>query len=228
MSKSHEAEREAGVRSWARRWRLRWSANEAYLPWLLRRVPRSAATALDVGCGLGELAARLSERGLEVDAIDVDAAIVARARERQAGAPVRWLVGDAFGEIAELRPGGYDVVTAVACLHQEPFRSVLDALLPRVRPGGTLLVVGLFRAASWRDTAFSALALPFHVTRGLATDWLGRGALRRDPAVAVEPPLESLDQVRRVVAARLPGACVRRRLYWRFTLEWRSIASSSS
>lgn len=228
MSTSRETEREAVVRAWARRWRLRWSANEAYLPWLLGRVPRSAATALDVGCGSGELAARLSARGLEVDALDVDAAIVARARERHAGAPVRWLVGDAFGEVAELRPGGYDVVSAVASLHQEPFRRGLDALLPRVRPGGKLLVVGLFRAVSWRDTAFSALALPFHVARGLAGDRLGRGARRRDPAVAVAPPLESLDQVRQVAAARLPGACVRRRLYWRFTLEWRSIVSSSS
>jgi SAM-dependent methyltransferase len=228
MSSSREAEREADVRSWARRWRLRWSANEAYFPWLLSRVPRSAATALDVGCGLGELAVRLSVRGMEVDALDVDAAIVARARARHAGAPVRWLVGDAFGEVAELRPGGYDVVAAVASLHQEPFRSVLDALVPRVRPGGQLLVVGLFRAASWRDTALSALALPFHVSRGLAGEWLGRGARRRDPAVAVAPPLESLDQVRLVAAVRLPGARVRRRLYWRFTLEWRSIVSRSS
>ena len=47
-----------------------------------------------------------------------------------------------------------------------------------------------------------------------------------DPAAAriaagrVAQPRESLGEIRAVAGERLPGALVRRRLYWRYSLEW--------
>jgi 2-polyprenyl-3-methyl-5-hydroxy-6-metoxy-1,4-benzoquinol methylase len=50
---------------------------------LLRQLPPGCRTALDVGCGTGRFAGRLAQRGLEVDAVDRSAEVLAAAR----GAP---------------------------------------------------------------------------------------------------------------------------------------------
>ena len=53
-----------------------------------------------------------------------------------------------------------------------------------------------------------------------------------DPAAAriaagrVAQPRESLDEIRAVAGERLPGALVRRRLYWRYSLEWTKTSHS--
>ena len=44
--------------------------------------PRSGETVLDLGCGTGELAARIAATGTQVWALDGDPAMVAAARER--------------------------------------------------------------------------------------------------------------------------------------------------
>jgi SAM-dependent methyltransferase len=210
-------------RALARRWRFRWTASSYYYDWLLRQVPRGAETALDVGCGRGAFATRLAKRGLKVDALDVDERILALARS-QARERVRWILGDFFAEPVALRAQGYDVVVSVASLHQQPIARALDRLRSSVCPGGQLLIVGLYRADSWRDTAWSLAALPLHLARGLLDALLGRTARRADPEVQTIAPVDTLAEIRYASARLLPRSRVRRRLFWRYTLEWQAPA----
>ena len=54
--------------------------------------PRPGETVLDLGCGTGELAARIAATGARVWALDADPAMVAAARERLG--PERVLLAD--------------------------------------------------------------------------------------------------------------------------------------
>ncbi|MEU9096791.1 class I SAM-dependent methyltransferase [Streptomyces sp. NPDC048361] len=58
--------------------------NVHYHDLLLRELPSSCRTALDVGCGTGEFARKLARRGIEVDALDADRHVIDAAREQTA------------------------------------------------------------------------------------------------------------------------------------------------
>ncbi|TKR27416.1 class I SAM-dependent methyltransferase [Cellulomonas hominis] len=193
-----------------------WSHNDAYRPWVLRRVPRGAARVLDVGCGTGGLVRALAARGAAVHGVDADAPTIATARALSAAHPgATFAVADALRLTAEAP--GYDAVTAVAVLHHLPTDEALTRWAGLLRPGGVLVVVGCYREATRRDRAVSALAVPVNLVVGLLVR-RPADAARVAMAAPVREPDATLADVRRAAARVLPGARVRRRLFWRYTL----------
>lgn len=153
-----------------------------------------------------------------VHGVDVDADIVARARELTApAAPVTFTVGDALNEIP---PGPYDVITCVATVHHLPFSEALTRFRQHLAPGGALVVVGLYRPQSPSDYLIDAVAIPSNV----AMAWIknkGRKSPRPTSMTSPTRPatMDFADIVRRA-RHELPGARLRRRLFWRYTLVW--------
>ncbi|MCC5479911.1 class I SAM-dependent methyltransferase [Streptomyces barringtoniae] len=198
-----------------------WDHNAHYHRWLLRQLPRRFGRALDVGCGSGDLARLLAGRGERVLGVDADPEILRRARElTDAAAPVTYTLASAPDG---LPPGPYDVVTCVAVLHHLPFAETLTRLRRELAPGGTLVVVGCARAASPVDHALGLVALPLN----LLTGWVknrGRPTTHRPVSMTAptrEPELSFAGIVRQA-RRLLPGARLRRRLFWRYTLVWRA------
>src|SRR5512142_414183 len=114
-----------------------WNANIHYDARLAACVPAAAEAVLDVGCGDGFLAARLAPRVPHVVAIDIDAAVLGRARARFPDAPVTWCHGDILTHPLEAE--SFDAVLSNATLHHLPdTRAALRRLSRLVRPGGTL------------------------------------------------------------------------------------------
>ncbi|MDT9682284.1 class I SAM-dependent methyltransferase [Streptomyces sp. TRM76323] len=196
-----------------------WDHNAHYHPWILRQLPRRAGTALDAGCGSGDLARLLAGRARHVDGVDTDPRIVARARElTPSGAPVTFHVADALTGPPH---DAYDVITCVAALHHLPFTEALTAFRRRLAPGGTLVVVGLFRARTLTDHLLGALAVPLNAAVGWSRN-KGRAAPRPvAPAARTRPAEMCYDDIVREARRILPGARLRRRLFWRYTLVWR-------
>jgi trans-aconitate methyltransferase len=82
---------------------------------------RSAARVLDLGCGVGDLTARLAQlTGGEVLGVDADADMVATARQRATSARIRFAVGRAQDLDRLLPARSVDVVVSVAVLHWVP------------------------------------------------------------------------------------------------------------
>ncbi|MCF6466853.1 class I SAM-dependent methyltransferase [Nonomuraea sp. MG754425] len=196
-----------------------WSHNDHYGPWVAGRVAASGARhVLDVGCGTGNLVALLGRRAATVTGLEPDPATAGAAAARFAGDPVVTVVRTGF---AGRDPGRrWDAVCLVAVLHHLPLVPTLRELRDCLAPGGRLVIVGCYREAGRADLLVSLAALLANPIMGLV----------RHPARADAPPAhmsaptadarETLAEIRAAAARELPGARIRRRLFWRYTLLW--------
>ncbi|MFF0427316.1 class I SAM-dependent methyltransferase [Streptomyces sp. NPDC004520] len=197
-----------------------WDHNAHYHRWILRQLPRRLDRALDVGCGSGDLARLLATRATVVRAVDADPAIVARARELTApGTRVAFAVEDALADTGD--DGFHTAVTCLATLHHLPLAEALTRFRERLAPGGTLVVLGLSRPDTPADHLLGLLSIPLNA----ATGWLrNRGRPAPRPVAmtaATRDAEETLAEIALVAGRILPGARIRRRLFWRYTLVWR-------
>lgn len=196
-----------------------WDHNAHYHRWILRQLPRRYSRALDIGSGSGDLARLLARQAASVTAVDRDPVITARAQAlTPAELPVAFIVADAA---AGLPAGPYDVITCVATIHHLPFAEVLACSRRHLAPGGTLVIVGLYRARTPGDHLLGAVAAPANAAMG----WLrnrGRPSFRPvSMTAAVRSAGMTFADVAREAGTVLPGAQLRRRLFWRYTLVWR-------
>ena len=96
---------------------------------------------LDVGCGPGHLAARLADRGLDVAAIDLDPAMVERAR-RRLGPRAEVAVADVAA--LPFPDTSFDLVVSTLSMHHWADHQAGLAEIARVlRPSGAALVFDL-------------------------------------------------------------------------------------
>ncbi|GAA2425331.1 class I SAM-dependent methyltransferase [Streptomyces glaucus] len=195
-----------------------WDHNAHYHRWIMRQLPGSFRTALDVGSGTGDLARLLATRAAAVDAIDSDPAIVARARElTPLDAPVTFTIADALTGVPA---ASYDVITCVAALHHLPFTDALAHFRRHLAPGGTLVVVGLWRAQTPGDHLLGAAATLLNAAMGWIKNKGRTASLSASMTAPVRPATMSFPEIVREARRTLPGARLRRRLFWRYTLVW--------
>jgi 2-polyprenyl-3-methyl-5-hydroxy-6-metoxy-1,4-benzoquinol methylase len=191
-----------------------WNHNSAYHLWIVRLAAQHRGHALDVGCGEGLLVQRLATVSRWVTGIDPDSGAIARARRRTTG-----LTNVTMEEIDfidfEANAGSFDVVTFVASLHHLDLAVALAKARALVRPGGEIIVVGLAANKTAIDWMISGLMLPF-VRLGSCMHHEAR-----DVGVAATDARENLGEIRATVQCELPGASVRRALYYRYLLRWR-------
>jgi len=192
-----------------------WNHNVAFHRRIVRDAALRGGNALDVGCGDGLLLAHLATVCRCVVGLDPDVQVVARARRRLEQNPqAEVLLDDVMDPDLPQRIGTFETVSCVATLHHLPLEPALARLSELVAPGGRLIVVGLAANGSLWDWVLSALAvLPLRVV----------GTLRRetpDIGVVTRPPRQTLAEIRAAASRMLPGATIRRRFYYRYTLIW--------
>ena len=92
-----------------------------------------------------------------------------------------------------------------------------------LRPGGTLLILDLYQIEGVADLFRSGLAIPLNIAYRVTT---GR---RQDPP-ALQAAWEAhgkddvyprVSEIKHICARILPGAQVRKHLFWRYSLVWK-------
>jgi len=215
----------------ARRWlalvnaRHPWNHNEHFHGWILRNLPARRRAAVDIGCGAGVLAGKLAPHFAHVTGIDADAGMAAAASARLAREPGVTIRHCGFGQFAAaVGDGEADLITMVAVLHHLRLDDTLARLPRLLAPGGRLLVVGLARVDSLPDLAVDLASAAVNPVMGLIKH--PRPARPAEepaagqPVMPVRAPAATLAQIIAAAGGPLPGATVRRRLFFRYTLRW--------
>jgi 2-polyprenyl-3-methyl-5-hydroxy-6-metoxy-1,4-benzoquinol methylase len=117
----------------------------------------------------------------------------------------------------EANEGSFDVVTFVASLHHLELAVALAKARSLVCPGGELIVVGLAANKTAIDWLMSGLMLPLVRLGSFMHNET------RDVGVPATDARENLDEIRATVQRELPGASIRRALYYRYLLRWRKL-----
>jgi SAM-dependent methyltransferase len=206
--------------------RLDWDHNAYYQRLLLSQLPRRCERVLDVGCGAGAFAARLAGRVEHVDAVDKSAAMI-EATQLRTPASVTCTLTDVMK--LSLPARHYDAIVSITALHHLPLGDALCHLAPALRPGGVLAAVVLPRVDLPREVPIEVVAVAANRVSGalcavLRTigggSWYRPESTRETMPKVFNPPLTTR-QACEVAAAALPGAHVRRLLFWRYLLLWR-------
>ena len=195
-----------------------WSHNDHFHGWILRQLPARRRRALDVGCGAGLLLSRLRGRFDEVLGVDADAAMAAVSAERFAGDPAVSVRHARFEEV----DGAFDTISMIAVLHHLPLEAALRHASELLEPGGRLLVVGLARADTVTDFAWDLVSSLLNPLVGMVKHPhpVTKPVDDAGPAMPVRDAAETFAELSLVVRRVLPGARLRRRLFFRYTLEW--------
>src|SRR5580704_9514447 len=151
--------------------------------------------------------------------------------KRVAPANVTCLLADVLEE--PLGEAQYDAIVSLSALHHLPLGEALPRLAAALRPGGVLAAVALPRPDLRREWPTELTAAVGHRIFGVAVAALrasGRsGWYAMQPSHAIMPvvvdPSLTTRQVRGQASALLPGAQVRRLVFWRYLLLWQKPVS---
>ena len=190
-----------------------WNHNAHYHELLLRSVPRPCARALDIGCGVGTFARRLSPMAGHVDALEKDATAIGKGRSLSIGSPnIRFIEADFMTWTGD---DAYDFISMIAVLHHLPFVESLTKAAGLLRSGGSLAVLGLDRAPTLLHAAARSLLAGYPVSFFYRAT---RHTSRVD--APTKEPAMTLVEIRRQAHALLPEAAVRRHILWRYSMVW--------
>ena len=176
-----------------------------------------------MGCGRGELARALAAHFGQVRAVDPDAEMVRLAEDRLG--PLRHVSVEQSSFLET--DGGYDLVTMVAVLHHMDVAAALTHARQLLRPGGRLLIVGLSRMTSKSDLIWDTASAVLNPIIGLIKHPRVAAPMAGVPFPTAEPLL-SFDELDVIAAQLLPGARLRRRLFFRHTLTWEQACDAPS
>ncbi len=114
-------------------------------------LPSKPQRLLDVGCGTGALARKLTFLDLPIDAVDISPAMVARGQRLPHGDHplIHWAVGAT--ETISLTPP-YALITAGESLHWMDWHIVLPRFARLLAPGGHLVILDIwYQPLPWSD-----------------------------------------------------------------------------
>lgn len=200
-----------------------WSHNSHYHGLLLKHLPPRCREALEIGCGAGAFARRLAGRADHVLALDLSPNMIRIAAERSAHYPnIDFEVGDVMDR--GFSPGQFDCIASISTLHHLPPEEVLPKLKDALKPGGTLVVLDLFKPEGLSGLLGSALAMPVSLALRLLKTrrWRDPQEVRQAWETHGEhDAYMTLPEARQTYGALLPGAQVQGRLLWRYSAVWK-------
>jgi len=191
----------------------RWNHNTHYFPLLAARIPVSATSVLDVGCGDGTFCRFVLKGNRVVVGVDSDPSVLPFSNTN-----AKYLLATA--EALPFADASFTAVTMTMVLHHVDSERALAEASRVLAPGGVLLALGYGRYGGWRD-------MP-HEVRDLATHKVVSRRMRPwdPPTVKADPPL-TWSEARATAVTALPGTTYRRLPMWRYLVEWHKPEQSS-
>lgn len=193
-----------------------WSHNDHFHGWIVANLPKSCGSALDVGCGQGELLACLAPHVDRVIGNDTDAAMVDQSVKRCIGLPNVSVIDGPWTAVA----GPFDVVTMIAVLHHLAIEEALQEVNRLLVPGGRFLAVGLAVPRSFRDHLWEAASIITNPIIGFVKHPRPSKAETHPPPFPIQDPSITFSELRTILERVMPGSTIRHHLGFRHTIAW--------
>ena len=200
-----------------------WDHNSHYHDFLLRHVPSPCSESLEIGCGTGAFSRLLAARSDRVLALDLSPNMIRIAGQQPAlYRNIEFRVADVMDH--DIGVERFDCIATIATFHHLPTEAALLKIKRALKVNGVLLLLDLFKEEGIVDTLRSGVALP--VSLGLKLFNGSRLIASRKVREAwakhgLNDSYLTLAQVRDVCSDVLPGAEVRKHLFWRYSVVWK-------
>lgn len=195
---------------------------DRYDSFLLSRVPNDAVSILDVGCGLGRLAAKLAGPNRIVTGVDLSPEMIVRARKtNHTGGQLKFLCGDFLER--DFTAQQFDCVISAAALHHMPADVAVPRMVELLRPGGRLVLHdvrsnhGLSERIMANFVLAQVVALRLWRTGRVLNPRPVREAWKRHCA---EETYLTQREAQDLAARLLPAARVFHHWLWSYTIVW--------
>ena len=200
-----------------------WDHNCHYHDFLLRHVPSPCSASLEIGCGTGAFSRLLAARSDRVLGLDLSPNMIRIAEEQSAlCANIEFRVADVMAH--DIGVDQFDCIVSIATFHHLPAEEALLKIKRALKVNGVLLILDLFESAGVFDTLRSTIAVPASMglrlirgvrlipSRKVRDAWANHG---------LNDSYLTMDQARELYSDLLPGAEVRRHLFWRYLVVWK-------
>lgn len=189
----------------------------------MRQIPKRCRNILEIGCGTGEFSRLLAERAEKVIAVDLSPQMIRRARTRSELYPnIDFTEADAM--TYQVPDNQFDCIATLATLHHLPMEAALRKIRKTLKPGGVFVCLDLYQRSDLSDLFFDAAAYPANLFLTLIKTGKPKQSREMREAYAEHGKTDAyltLPQIRLICADILPGARLRRHLFWRYSIVWK-------
>ncbi len=193
--------------------------NAFYYPRIISMIPTTTDVCLDIGCGTGTLTKLAAARCVKVIGVDLSERMIERAGVENAADNIAYVCGN----ITEMSfaDNTFDAIISSATAHHLNFEWLLRFARDKLRPGGHLIILDIPRESSVVDYAVWGYAtLPNRVRNKLIKKADNPEAEAAWKAHGDIDHYMTFTDIKRMARRHIPGATVKRLLYWRYLLHW--------
>jgi len=180
---------------------------------LLTHLPAVRQNALDVGCGYGDYAVRLSPFFKTVYAIDPDLPSVERAKSSNSQNTNILFINESFlsYNFSSIK---FDYISMLASLHHMDIYEAINRAIGLLSPSGYLSILGLYR-----ETVFD---LPSSIYSIFLHSYYKKKyrCQNDDDGMVISKPKETYYNICKVMNEILPGSSIRKLPLWRYFILW--------
>lgn len=134
----------------------KWDHNQQYEKLLMKHIHNPLGIALDIGCGTGEFAYKLSKKVQRVVGIDLSPVMIEEACKRHAKENIEFRVED-FEEADE--SSQYNYIISIATFHHLNLDTALPKIKRLLKKDGQLIVLDLYERKGILDRLLDLLAI---------------------------------------------------------------------
>ncbi|HYP52910.1 MAG TPA: class I SAM-dependent methyltransferase [Pyrinomonadaceae bacterium] len=200
-----------------------WNHNAHYHGYLTSRIPERCRRILEIGCGTGSFSRLLARRAEKVVAVDLSPQMIRLARERSKLHPnIDFVNADVM--TCQFPDNHFDCVATLTTLHHLPVETVLGKIRKTLKPGGVFVCLDLYQRSGLNDLLFDGVAYPASLFLRLIKTGRPKPPGEVREAYAEHGKTDAyltLPQLERACADIMPGALVKRHLFWRYSLVWK-------
>lgn len=190
-----------------------WNHNTIYHKEILKNLPKSRISALDIGSGLGCFSGKLSSLFSNVISLEPDKDSISKAMSLYPENNITF-INSAFDK-HDFGCNKYDFITLIASIHHMDFKATLNKSLTLLNPEGKLVILGLYRERSPVDLLISLIAIIPNLIMNTITD--------TNPLTSMitQLPKMSIREIKREAKSILGSFKFKRHLFWRYSLVYK-------